>query len=514
MEDLLKAIFYKAGKHLGKPDNKTAMSEYLSSRLSATGNGPIGSKTLVRQYDRYILNLEKAQQNAPPSTDHLNAYAMFLGYKNYSDYLVKTEGRNYGNEKTGSASSLDKINIGTAIQQQTNIENQTTIGTQNIIEKQDNTRVENQTINNNTETPESKKRSKNTYFIVIFIAIVVSITLYIIYVKNNEKLCLVWKENRFESAECSSISESEKSISVNPDEWGDKYKNFRKINVTQATTFYGKNGKPAVWYSKRNGNYDFFNEPGYHPLTGKELQPINQTVIEAYFKTQENDNDDANTSDLRIEPEKTSDVSDQSNPSSEIKEVNVIEAKKGKYCFKNQLNKGIRVSINSSNQPVQNIDLNSNEQICLQLPLEKYNFSASVSGQNSAFKKGTFFVSENREGSISLSIPEEKTTSTQPVTTPTTQPIKTEATKDLTKGDFCIKNTTSSTLDIRIGNKTDGPLGSNYYFFLTVQPGGKECYYDIPAVAYNVQYYFNGEMQHLKYSQLRVKGGETGEKIF
>lgn len=503
MEDIIKAIYYKAGKQTGKPDNKTAMSDYLSEWFSATGNGPIGSKTLLRQYDRYVLKLENAQQNAAPSTNHLNAYAVFLDYLNYDDYILKTSKNHFGGEQSGSASTPERVTVGTAIKEQINIKKQKIehVGT----------KIKNQTINNIGESEESEKRNKKILFIVLFIAAVVSITLWIVFSKNGEKLCLVWKVNRFESAECSSISESESSISVNPNEWGDKYKNFRKIEVTQSTTFFDKSGKPVVWYSKRNGNYNFFNEPGHHPLTGKKLQPINQSVIEDYFKVPKERIDDSNNSNPFTEPEKTSDVDHQSELLSGQQENAV---KKGKYCFKNQSNKNIRVSVNSSSQPTQSLNLNPNEQICIQLPLEKYSYEAFISGQSSAFKRGVFFVSENREGSISLSIPEEKTATIQPETKPAVQPVETKPAKDLSKGDFCIKNTTNKKLDVRVGNKTDGPLGSNYYFFLTISPGQTECYYDIPAVAYYLQYYFNDEMQHLKYSQIRVKGGETGEKVF
>jgi len=57
--------------------------------------------------------------------------------------------------------------------------------------------------------------------------------------------------------------------------------NFRKVNVDENTEFF-EYGKPKIWYSKTGGKVEFFNYPGNHPATGKQLKPITRYMIDKY----------------------------------------------------------------------------------------------------------------------------------------------------------------------------------------------------------------------------------------
>ena len=62
---------------------------------------------------------------------------------------------------------------------------------------------------------------------------------------------------------------------------------LKKINVSDTTTFF-KGDKAIIWYSKVNGKPDFFNGPGYHPITGKGLKPVTIYIINKYVKKGKN----------------------------------------------------------------------------------------------------------------------------------------------------------------------------------------------------------------------------------
>ncbi|WP_157961207.1 hypothetical protein [Lutibacter citreus] len=43
-------------------------------------------------------------------------------------------------------------------------------------------------------------------------------------------------------------------------------------------------GKPIIWYGKSiNGELDYFNSRGVHPITGKELKPITEYILKQYY---------------------------------------------------------------------------------------------------------------------------------------------------------------------------------------------------------------------------------------
>ena len=59
---------------------------------------------------------------------------------------------------------------------------------------------------------------------------------------------------------------------------------LQKITVDKNTNFF-KEGKVLVWYSKlRNGDIQYFNGRGVHPITGKELKPITPYIVSKYVK--------------------------------------------------------------------------------------------------------------------------------------------------------------------------------------------------------------------------------------
>lgn len=98
------------------------------------------------------------------------------------------------------------------------------------------------------------------------------------------KDCLVWVKNHYEAVEYNKVKDVANVSPFNQT----LLDNFKKITVCDTTTFF-KNGKhdiPLVWYGKspNKKQYEYFNQPGLHPETGKTLKPITKYIIEKYIR--------------------------------------------------------------------------------------------------------------------------------------------------------------------------------------------------------------------------------------
>ncbi len=98
-----------------------------------------------------------------------------------------------------------------------------------------------------------------------------------------DKNCMVWVKNHYEAVEYDKVKDTTEVIPLNQE----VLENFKKITVCDTTTFF-KNGdidKPIVWYGKASNKkeYEYFNQPGLHPETGKTLKPITKYMIGKYI---------------------------------------------------------------------------------------------------------------------------------------------------------------------------------------------------------------------------------------
>jgi|APLak6261690433_1056193.scaffolds.fasta_scaffold11556_1 hypothetical protein len=103
-----------------------------------------------------------------------------------------------------------------------------------------------------------------------------------------EKQCMQWQNDHYEKIDCQSetnnLYSSSSIIPFDESSW-----TLKKLTVTDTTTFFNGD-KAIIWYSKVNGYPEFFNGPGFHPLTGKGLRPVSEYIIEKYVKNASNPN--------------------------------------------------------------------------------------------------------------------------------------------------------------------------------------------------------------------------------
>ncbi|MFW6129868.1 MAG: hypothetical protein ACOC56_01715 [Atribacterota bacterium] len=60
----------------------------------------------------------------------------------------------------------------------------------------------------------------------------------------------------------------------------------KRIDISKGIEFFDSiTGKPKVWYYKDNeGNYEFFDQPGFHPIYWTELKPVSREIVLDYKK--------------------------------------------------------------------------------------------------------------------------------------------------------------------------------------------------------------------------------------
>lgn len=98
-----------------------------------------------------------------------------------------------------------------------------------------------------------------------------------------DKNGMIWVENHYEAVVYEAVNNKDNVKPINQFELD----HFRKIKVCDTTTFF-KNGShdlPMVWYGKEpiTGKYEYFSQPGLHPITGKTLKKISPYIIKKYI---------------------------------------------------------------------------------------------------------------------------------------------------------------------------------------------------------------------------------------
>lgn len=98
-----------------------------------------------------------------------------------------------------------------------------------------------------------------------------------------DKNGMIWVENHYEAVVYETVNNKDNVKPINQFELD----YFRKIKVCDTTTFF-KNGShdlPMVWYGKEpiTGKYEYFSQPGLHPITGKTLKKISPYIIKKYI---------------------------------------------------------------------------------------------------------------------------------------------------------------------------------------------------------------------------------------
>lgn len=217
MDQFLQDVFNKAKIESGEKSLRK-WAEYLADYLSEEVKYPLSVKTLERYYNA----------DTEPNIEKKNKLAVFLGYKNYLEYLKSQQNDCVDQKKFGRVKT------------------------------------------NNRE------KSNRSLWVLIGATVIVMVAGYVAHILNTGN-CMIWIEDHYETTSCEGKAGETKKIPY-------LLENFRQIEVSDTTTFF-KNGKPVVWYDKKEEKLYFFSVPGINPETGKTVKEITEYMIKKYVLT-------------------------------------------------------------------------------------------------------------------------------------------------------------------------------------------------------------------------------------
>lgn len=97
-----------------------------------------------------------------------------------------------------------------------------------------------------------------------------------------EKQCMQWQSDHFERVDCQcEVNALFASAPVIP--FDEDVIELNKLKVYDTTPFF-KAGKAVIWYCKVDGEPEFFDQPGFHPITGNALKAVTPYIINKYVK--------------------------------------------------------------------------------------------------------------------------------------------------------------------------------------------------------------------------------------
>lgn len=273
---LLIHTVFKQGEIDSGTSSKSGISLYLSVFLKETLGFKVDERTLVRYHDAFITEIKDQIRIEPYKLDKLSQY---VGYKDFSDFS-----RTFVKKEDDANKTTVKISVD---------ENDTSL-TDKII----NIFITNE---QNFKMPEFMKQ--NGFGMVEFAFVMLLLTgnfafsntkrkelkqedTHIFSLFGNtepekEKRCMYWDKFEYKLADCEDDRPHLDLIPVN----SDLLKYFKKI--TRKDTLTVENALGNTWYSKYNGEVEFFTTDGEDPDNGRELRSSTTYIIEKYAGIQD-----------------------------------------------------------------------------------------------------------------------------------------------------------------------------------------------------------------------------------
>lgn len=232
IKELVRLVFEKARKD-SRETSKTGKSKHIATEI----NSQINQRTLVRYYNQFSLEID---EGIKPNNSSLDIISKYLGFKDFADFC-----REVFPEKDL------------------------------IPEKEKGVKKEKLLVERFRNHPKNNFRKK---IVGTGIIVAISVGSYFGISAYNQPQCMYWKENHYEAVHCDEILHP--SVSVIPIS-EETLEHFHKLEVSDTTTFF-EAGKPIVWYSKVEGEIEFYSAPGNHPLTGNQLNPVTHYIVNKY----------------------------------------------------------------------------------------------------------------------------------------------------------------------------------------------------------------------------------------
>ncbi|WP_157418071.1 hypothetical protein [Aequorivita capsosiphonis] len=211
--------------------SKSRLATVLSYYIEENQDFQFGERRL-RDYYNEALAATQVEIKQPAV---LNGLSSFLGYSDYTDFVIRIKG-----------DKKDLIQNGS-----------------------------DDTITYNLRITDFVKHHK----VSLAIAIVSAMVILFLMVSKQQRW-MKWDGTNYIEASFDADKLSKGELKAYKE---DRIANFTRLNPQCETQFFNADGSVRVWYSKnKNGSLDFFSSYGLHPITGKTLKPVTRYIIDKY----------------------------------------------------------------------------------------------------------------------------------------------------------------------------------------------------------------------------------------
>ncbi|WP_248724042.1 hypothetical protein [Seonamhaeicola sp. ML3] len=222
-KDVVIKSFEKAEKEIHGKTTTNNISEHISNSLLDDFQHQLSGRRLRTFYKD---SLSDTENDISIYSSHINALANYLGYKDYEDFLRSNISHNEGKEKNKLTNLLKDNKIGLII------------GTTVLL---------------------------LVYFLNTF----------------NKQRWMTWQKTEYVEVDFDARKYSKGILKLYDSNIID---NLRKIEADCETKIFDENKEAVLWYGKNKvGEYEFFNDVGKHPETGKTLKAVTPYMFKKYI---------------------------------------------------------------------------------------------------------------------------------------------------------------------------------------------------------------------------------------
>ncbi|REC61059.1 hypothetical protein DRF65_17495 [Chryseobacterium pennae] len=261
---LIHEVFNKAREDFPKKTSKSGLASELSDHFEKTWKFLINERTFVRYYNICIIDNEDPDIRDGEILDKLSLY---VGYDDFIDFSTTFVKKDEETNKTTVKIKVDEHE-------------------ESLSEKLSNIII-NITNEQHFKMPEFVKQNGLGIAGAFLVISVLVGNHYSSRSKNStplsffgssadERSCMFWDDNEYKLANCEDKNPQRSLIPKDTIQ----LRYFKRI--TRKDTLTVDNALGTTWYSKFNGNVEFFTMDGVDPDTGRELRASTIYIIEKY----------------------------------------------------------------------------------------------------------------------------------------------------------------------------------------------------------------------------------------
>jgi hypothetical protein len=214
-------------------DSKTELSKRIVGH--SVFNNTLGDKSLLNYFNYYFFDIGK---EVKPNPDTLDALLAYLNYQSYKQFIENSPKVDYETDIPFVSAKEEILDH----------------------EDERNSIVE--------DSEKSKERADGFIKALMVLAIValVSIVAISFYSKDGK---------------LTEEQPTQQGITINAEHIF--VSDINRVFPDANTEYFNQKGQPIVWYTDYNGQREFYNTDGIHPVTQQHLQPVTKEIIKTVY---------------------------------------------------------------------------------------------------------------------------------------------------------------------------------------------------------------------------------------